>query len=464
MSTLLQAINGMARTENGAATNFSSLSACVDLFFVIGASRGKDLAANFAHAFGENPEVATRILLWARDAREGAGERDMFRNLTLSALPFMAETLVHRIMFKIPELGRFDDLELFWNTPYESAAASLWLDAITSGNMLAAKWAPVKDKKGSRPLRTTMGLDERGWRKFIVPLRSTVEQQMCANEWNEIEYSKLPSLAASRYTKAFHRHDTGSYAAYIASLEKGEAKVNAGALFPYNPVHAIMMGSDRVVATKQWEGLRDFVTVEKNYLPIIDVSSSMNTPVGGNPNLTAMTVAMSLGMYLAEKNKSIFKDQFMTFHTHPSFIQMTGDFATRVHQVRRAPWGGSTNLSAVFTLLLDAAVQHKLPVKEMPSHLFIISDMEFDVATGRPNKTLFQNIDRMYEKAGYPRPGIIFWRVDARAPNSPATVLDTNVALVSGFSPALVKPILEGDDLSPIKAMLRVVMNERYKV
>ncbi|QDH46728.1 putative protein of unknown function DUF2828 [Aeromonas phage LAh_8] len=464
LMNLFQAINNNGRTENGARTNLSSLNPCVDLFFTIGASRGRDLSGAFANAFGANPEIATRILLWSRDVREGAGERAMFRNLLHSMITYVDPELINRIIFKIPELGRFDDLEILWGTRFEKVAASLWVDSIVAGNGLAAKWAPVKDKKGAFPLRSVMGLDERGWRKFIVPLRTTVEQKMCANQWDQIEFGKLPSLAASRYTKAFHRHDTGAYTEYLESLKKGEAKVNAGALFPYNPVQAIRMGGDATVASKQWEVLKDFVTTEQNYLPIIDVSGSMATPVGGNPNLNCMMVAASLGMYLAERNKGIFKDQFITFHTNPTFIQMKGDFPTRVNQVFRAPWSGSTDLEAVFRMVLSAAVANKLPVEEMPTHLFIISDMEFNSAFGRPDRTLFQTINSLYERAGYPRPGIIFWRVDSRAPNSPVTVNDNNVALVSGFSPSLVKPLLEGGDLSPEKAMLDVIMSDRYKV
>lgn len=471
MSKLVQAIDNTTYTANGAVTFKSTGVACLDLFSIIGASRGKDIANQFQKSLEESLEITLRILLWARDVRGGAGERGTFKRLVSLLVNNNDEGLIHKLIQKIPEIGRWDDLDLFWDTKYEAPAAYLWLSAIKDGNGLASKWAPSKFKKGAAPLAKAGGFkNEREWRKFLVPLRSTVEQLMCAQEWEEVPHGKLPSLASSRYDQAFQRHDeSGIYAAYKASLEKSEAKVNAGALFPYDPIKAYRKTRDHVVPAAQWAALKDFITTDRNFMPIIDVSGSMSTPVGGNPNLSCMDVAVSLGMYLAERNKGLFKDVFLTFDTDPRLIQMKGDFSTRVDQIYRAPWGGSTDLQKSFKLILDAAVANNLGEEDMPTHILLISDMEFNQVE-RPfhrreqHQTNFQAIDAMYKRVGYKRPQIIFWRINSGAPNAPIKFDDNGTALISGFSPAIVKPLLEGGDLSPMKAMLDVIMVDRYSL
>ena len=62
MNTFVNAVkNQEARTENGMRARKSTANACVDLFFKIGASRGKDITKDFVAAYAENREVALRI-------------------------------------------------------------------------------------------------------------------------------------------------------------------------------------------------------------------------------------------------------------------------------------------------------------------------------------------------------------------------------------------------------------------
>lgn len=70
MNTFVSAIqNQTARTANGMAARKSTASACVDLFFKAGASRGKNITKEFTAALVENEDVALRMALWLRDAR-----------------------------------------------------------------------------------------------------------------------------------------------------------------------------------------------------------------------------------------------------------------------------------------------------------------------------------------------------------------------------------------------------------
>ncbi len=61
--------NQETRTTNGMKARKSSANACVDLFYNIGASRGKNIVPAFTAAYVENSDLALRIVQWARDAR-----------------------------------------------------------------------------------------------------------------------------------------------------------------------------------------------------------------------------------------------------------------------------------------------------------------------------------------------------------------------------------------------------------
>ena len=113
MNTFVDAVvNQEARTTNGMKARKSTANAVVDLFYNIGASRGKNIVPAFTAAFVENKELALRVAAWSRDARGGAGERETFRNILRSLENTDVNSAV-LLMAKVPELGRWDDLLVF---------------------------------------------------------------------------------------------------------------------------------------------------------------------------------------------------------------------------------------------------------------------------------------------------------------------------------------------------------------
>ena len=97
--------NQSARTTNGMLARKSTANACVDLFYNIGASRGKNIVPQFTAAYVENSDLALRIALWARDARGGSGERELFRSI-LKYLEKTDKTAALALLARVPELGR----------------------------------------------------------------------------------------------------------------------------------------------------------------------------------------------------------------------------------------------------------------------------------------------------------------------------------------------------------------------
>ncbi len=467
-----------ARTENNAKTLASSTDKLLDFFYLMGASRGKDIRAEFSRAYGEDPELTARALCYLRDAREGIGEREQFRVL-FKELARENPRLTIAVLCKLPELGRWDDIAEAVNIEGASqgTAISLIRKALEEKNGLCAKWMPRKGELAFK-IRTLLGMSPKQYRRTIVDLSATVEQKMCANEWNKINYSHVPGIAAARYQAAFGRHDPVGFGEYKAKLVKGDktVKVNAGAIFPYDVIKGLKRG-DEAVANAQWNALPDFTGgSEERAICVVDTSGSMSTGIPGS-NVSAMDVALSLGLYLSERLQGPFKDTFITFSANPELQVVKGTLKNRMQSMEKAQWGMNTNLQAVFQLILNTAIKNKLANEDLPAKVLIISDMEFDACTrdggygyyGRDilpkESTNLKAVKERYKEAGYEMPQLVFWNVMARSTkNVPAKATQKDVALVSGFSPAVVKSVLGNKSFTPRDVMLDTLMRDRYNL
>ena len=463
MNAFVNAVNTVpktVRTENGMKTFESSKSDLVDLFFTIGASRGKDLSTQFARALAQDETLALRLLMWARDVRGGAGERDVVRKILLN-LEKTNPAALARVLPHLAEFGRWDDMLIFKTKEIKDKAFTMIGDALRARNGLAAKWMPRQGPLAVE-IRNFFGMSPKFYRKSLVDLSKTVEQNMCANTWDEINYSHVPSLAASRYQKAFKKHDPAGYEAYKAKLTTGEAKVNAAAVYPYDVIKSYKFGGDATVVQAQWDALPNYIGDEL-VLPMCDVSGSMSTPVGGNANLTCMDVCVSLGLYLADKNTGPFKDMFLTFSGKSKIEILKGDLLSKLAQLQKSDWDMNTNLNAAFNEVLRVAVSGKVDAKDMPRYILIMSDMQFD-ACARHDDSAMQMIERKFADAGYTVPNIVFWNLNARAGQSPVKFDKKGTALVSGFSPAILQSILAAEDLDPVSVMIKTICSPRYAV
>jgi hypothetical protein len=466
MNTFINSIKEqVARTQNYMKARQSTADSCTDLFFKIGASRGKNIIPQFTAAYAEDQDIALRILQWARDARQGAGERELFRQV-LRNLEKTDRPAALRLMSKIPELGRWDDLLVFTDPMLQEAANALIFNALKEGNGLCAKWMPRKGPEAIR-LRQAFHWSPKFYRKRLVELTNVVEQQMCANDWDHIDYEKVPSLAASRYKKAFNRHSV-TFSDYVEKLVKGEAKVNAGAVYPYDILKGLSRGVHSFSSAElnhiraQWEALPNFIGDAK-ILPMVDVSGSMTWhPLGGNTNLYPIDVAVSLGIYMADKNTGPFKDAYLTFSGYTELVHHRGDVVSKMQQLTRQNWGGSTDIIRAFKTILEVATRNNVPQEDMPDTLCIFSDMQFD-GCARFDDSAMESIRRQYRNAGYNVPSIIFWNIEAHE-NVPVRFNEQGVALVSGFSPSIAKTVLSADmeEFTPRNIMLKAVMVDRY--
>ena len=455
-STLTQAIleeENSTRTDNGMRALKSSLNANVDLFFNGGAMRGKsekEIIEIFSKAYNEDKQTAMKLLGYLRNPRGGQGEK----KFTQTLIPYLADKgeSVEKLAYLAKELGYWKDLFKLFDTKHESQLLDVIKDSLLNKkDGLLAKYLDRKGIQANKVRKHLKIQTPKEYRKLLVGLTKVVEQQMCAKEFDKIKYESVPSKAMSNYSRSFAKHDAGRFNKFIDEAKTGAVKINSSVLYPYELVQKVKV--DKNTAIAQWNQLPDFIGNDKaNFLVVADSSGSMT---GGSPS--PHDVAISLAIYLSEKCKGVFKDTFITFSEKPQLQILTGDLYDKVKQIREIN-AGSTNLESVFNLILDTAVKNKLVQADIPTHLAILSDMRYDVACTNSNHTAMEMIKDKFRQSGYEVPGIIFWNLRS-SPNGnfPVTFNENGVALVSGFSPSIMKSILNGGELSPMTIMKKAI-------
>ena len=473
------------RTENGALTYASSLNNCLDLFSCIGALRHVDeekIIVRFQRAYAENAELAMKCLFFARDVRGGLGERRTFK-VIFSWLAWNHPESVIKNLPLVAEYGRFDDMLLLLDSPCRKAVLAVLANqlakdkaALAAGKeeelSLLGKWLPSINASNKDTIRYAkqiayyLKLDNKAYRKLLTELRAAIkiiENNLRMKDYS-FDYSKQPSKAMLKYRRAFWRNDEERYQSFLDSVQKGEIGMHTGTLAPYDIIKPIVEDRWNVFDKKErasldatWNAQEDFTNGE-NALVVVDGSGSMYG--WGNPSPAA--VAQSLGIYFAERNTGRFKNHFITFSENPRLIEIKGkDIVDKVQYCMGYNECANTDIAKVFRLILDTAVKNKLAQEELPSRLYIISDMEFDCCAKGAKVTNFEYAKRQFTEAGYTLPEVIFWNVDARNTQAPVTKNEQGVALVSGASPQIFS-MLKSGGLNPEGFMLEVLSSERY--
>ena len=467
-------------TENGAATHITTESDCLDLFATIGALRREsdsEIVTRFVRAYSENRDIAMKLLFFARDIRGGLGERRVFK-VILNWLANNEPQTVRKNLEHVAEYGRFDDLLCLMGTACEKDMLNVLKaqfeadnNALANGGevSLLAKWLPSVNASSTetvlyaKKIAKHFGLNDASYRKALVALRAhirIIENNLREKDYS-FDYAKQPSKAMYKYRKAFIRNDGERYSQFLDKVTTGEAKLHARTLMPYEIITPFfrrnVSDEERKAINTTWISQEDFGDTE-NALAVIDGSGSM---YGGADPMPA-TVALSLGIYFAERNKGAFKNHFITFSENPQLVEIKGeDILDKVRYCHGFNEVANTNIQKVFELILDAAKKNSVPQDELPKKLYIISDMEFDYCAEDASLTNFEYAKKLFAEAGYTLPEIVFWNVASRNRQQPVTRNEQGVALVSGCTPRLFSMVASGT-MNPYAFMLEVVESERY--
>lgn len=497
-------LNGMKNstnytyTENGALTHKSTMSGLLDLFAMGAAYRTRsdeDCIFLFKKAFEEDEVHALKCLFYLRDVRGGQGERRFFRVVTRWLADHQIEAMRRNLEF-VPEFGRWDDLYEFIGTKLEENAfelmrKQLMLDVQCKTPSLLAKWlksentSSAKSRELANKTRKAFHMNHKEYRKTLSALRERIkvlERLMSENRWEEIEFDKIPSKAGLVYRNAFARRDMIK-AKYENFMKDEKTTVNAGTLYPYEVVakaynltrssysysYSRYSGynfednfdaTERNAINKYWANLKDYFNgCSLDALCMIDTSGSM----WGSEASAPINVAISIGLYAAERARGPFAGHYISFSSRPQLIETAGvDFVDKVRRIYSTNLCDNTNIEAAFDMVLNTALHNHCTQDDLPKSIIVVSDMEFDAQRGyygSRNGTLMENIERKWNQAGYKMPNLVYWNVQARQNNIPMTVKD-GISYVSGFSPVIFEQVMKGK--TAFDLMLDKLDSERY--
>lgn len=463
------------RTENGAVALSTTKDACLDLFASIGALREADtnrIHTLFAEGYRENPLLAVKIVFYARDIRQGLGERNTFRIL-LKYMADMHPEALRPNLDLIGVFGRYDDLYCLIGTQLEDEMWAVMknqfeedLKNLHEGNSISllAKWIKTADASSRKTRRLgiltaqKLGYPVYNFKRIVRSMRKrigVVEGLMSANRWDEIKYSEVPGRAMMIYRKAFMRHDEERFERFIYRAVSGDEKINSSTLYPYDIVEKILYKEeDSKVLEAQWKQLPNYVAEGTNAIVMADVSGSMR----GRP----LATSVGLAIYFAERNKGDYHNLFMTFSKDPQIVNLRGEtLEQKINNAKSAEWGMNTNLKAAFDKILLIALENDTPPEDIPKSIIVISDMEIDFC-GDKEWTFYDKTAAKFRKNGYEIPNIIFWNVNSRHDVFHADKNRRGVQLCSGQSAALFKQLLECIGCTPVEMMEKVIGSERY--
>ena len=479
-------------TLNGAKTHGSTGDACLDFFAVAGGMRYRspeDQIRLFDRAYIETPDLAMKLLFHLRDIRGGMGERKLFRTLMRHVAHTWPESAGKNTEY-IAEFGRWDDLLCLLGTPAQEQAVRVIRNQLEKdwealkrreageGNVhisLLAKWLPSDNtssqhtRKMAAKLMEALEINPREYRRLVTALRARIgltERQLTKKQPEKINYEAVPSQAMLKYRHAFMRRDKVRYAEYLQDVHSGVKQIHTGTLFPYEILRPFFNGT--VFFGKDPQGM-ETLELLWNHLPgsignanaisVVDTSGSMYCSWG--PVMPAL-ISQAMGLYCAERCKGLFHNYLITFESTPHLVKVHGkDLRDKLRYISSLPWGCDTNLEAVFDLILDTAVKHAAKQEEMPSVIYIFSDMEFNYCMRNADETVYENARKRFGANGYKMPAVVFHNVNSWQMQTPVTAHTAGTALSSGADTHTMEHKFDGN-ITPMEHILRVLGSRRY--
>jgi uncharacterized protein with von Willebrand factor type A (vWA) domain len=417
----------------------------------------------FKNAFNEDKNLATANLLYFLDIRNGKGERKVFKTLFKELCSLDKEYAII-VLNNISKLGRYDYILEALETPLKENVLNLIHeqlkeDMISENPSLLAKWLPSIKRHGKRDMKAVQLVkelefrSEANYRKFLRILRDKIKivEHNLSNKDYDIDFEKVPTKAMLKYRKAFSNHCKDKYSDYLQKADKGEAKVNTKGLYCYDIINKIYCRShfteeERHLYNAMWEQQKDILAGNNsNILVMADTSGSMTW------EKNAIETSIGLAIYMAERNHGIFKDYYMTFSSRPLLQKVKGvDIVDKVQNVECIV--DNTDIDKAFKLLLETCVENALSQEDIPSHIIIISDMEFDRGVYSEQGTNFEGWKKAFKDAGYKLPQIVFWNLGVRG--FPVTKFDEDVCIINGFSTSIFENLLDLEHFTPVGVMM----------
>lgn len=501
-----------AQTWNGAVTHSTSGSYILDYFSKCGTYAGRsqdEVNGDMEKMFAEDEVLALKVLSYMRmvtrqvkidgenpteKVQKGQGRKDEF----IKALNWMREyrsDLYDKYVVFVPELGSWKDMWYDNGDVSHYAPEDITFNMISyylmeaDGNMnadLIAKYLPqyrtnrktdrqVRRNEWAKNLATYLELPSDKWMRPYKKLKSnpsytahSFQRVMSAKDWDNLDFNKIPGKALYKMLNGSFIEKHGLQDRFQNWLEKKESVPFTGYVYELAKF-AKGSFSQRALADKQFQTLLNKAgKLSGNILCALDTSYSMSCQVA--PNLTAIDVCLSLGIFFSKMNTGEFADHVVMFDSKSSWLKLAGTFSQRMRQIMgTATAWGSTNFQSVVDLIVDKRRRNPhIPVEDYPETILVVSDMQFN-PSGRD--TNYETAVRKFESVGLPVPNMVWWFVNPYAKDVPVRMNDKGNTLISGFDPSVLSVILDKEvrqgekvKLDPYESMIKAVDQELINV
>lgn len=412
------------------------------LNFFYGAQRTTSDAELYSLADAAAKESLLYTMKTIAYIRGGRGERDLGRRLLGWLQKYDEKQLIENMPLFLEKYGRYDD---FVYLPRNSKAMYAYLKHLGEqlvadhANMdlgkpvsLAAKWVPSEtsavNKKTALTFRLARSMKipiSELRKKYITPLRTYIgilEQKMCAKDWENVDYKKVPFQAFRRHKKAFERNDRDKYDAHT---------VVRPCIAPHEIVAPYLVG----------RGLNE--ELESSWKT---VNKMDKTVVLSDVSLSTIGITLLISVTLG-----LLGERVLTFEPNPQFVEVEGEtLFEKVQKMRIIPSSSSTNIcEALKRLLTDKCGER----------LVIVSDMPLNQADSLYNDATRETMEKMFSDAGINMPQIVYWNVKH---NSLKFEEMFGITVVSGFSQDILQCILNGEPPTRFNTMMTVLNNDKY--
>jgi hypothetical protein len=466
LMSLLDAMkkNNTILNTKGSSYYATTYDSNLDVFTMLSRyNSNEEIIRLFNNAMQENEELALANLLYILDIRNGKGERRIFKTI-FKDLCLNNSICALRVLPLIGILGRYDYILEGIDTPIEDDVISLIKNQLdedlkSDNPSLLAKWLPSHrthniNSSMAKKIMNKLNMNEKEYRKTLSSLRNKlniVEKNLSNKTYENIDFQCIPTKAMIKYSNAYNKRMPDLYKEYKNRVKNKEVKINTECLFAYEIIRNLLRdkNSDYELYDLMWNNQKDVLKgCNSNVLVMADTSGSMLSH-NGIPYFTSIGMAI----YTASRNSGIFKNHFITFSNRPCLCEIKGK--TIKEKVKNIPFiVSNTNIDLAFELILNTAIENNIKQEELPSHLLIISDMEFDQGVYTKNGTNFEGWKQEFLSAGYILPKIIFWNVAGSTRGIPVTKFDNDVAMVSGFATNILDNLLNLENYSPTNIML----------
>lgn len=310
----------------------------------------------------------------------------------------------------------------------------------------------------------------------------TFQRQMNSNP-QELDFDAIPGIALSRMVNSISKTTYDTFLVRHDIVKKYENWIESKPAlpfdgYPYQLMEGLASSNSyaKITAKKQFDGLvqkgRKNGGITGNVWVALDTSGSMQSYC--SPDVTAHSVACSLGMYFSYLNTGSFKNHAIAFNSTSSLIKFTGNAITDYNNLVRSSYMGSTNFLSVIKCIVETRKKNpNIPLEDYPESILVVSDMQFDPAGG--NQTHMSKIENMLKEVGLPVPRMIWWQVNARGSVFHSEANDAGVVMVSGFDGSVITQLLGGEQtkidsvtkevrqLTPYENMMKVLDGDFFE-